>query len=272
MCGAVSVDDRRRDGRHPRVVTGSARPPNDPGQYDDLAAAWEDPHGPLAMLTWLAANRAALIPPATRPGAVLLDLACGGGLLAPAAARLGYRHVGVDVTESALRIAAARGVGVVRGDVARLPVADAVADVVLAGEILEHVPDPAVVVTEAARVLRPGGTLLLDSIAATRLARLVAVTLAERLPGGPPPGIHDPDLFVDRGAVVRAAALAGVPLHLHGLRPSLPGWFAWALRRRDTVPIRRTRSTAVLFAAVGRKAGTAGTAGTADRTTGAVRP
>lgn len=254
--GVARRMDGERAGRHARVVPSPVRPLNDPGQYDDLATTWEDPYGPLAMLAWLAASRASLIPPAARPGALLLDLACGGGLLAPAATRLGYRHVGIDLTRSALTVAAGRGVSVVQGDVGRLPVADAVADVVLAGEVLEHVPDPAAVVTEAARVLRPGGTLVIDSIAATRLARWVAVTLAERLPGGPPRGIHDPDLFVDRAVLVRAAALAGVPLHLHGLRPSTTGWIAWAVRRREVVPIRRTRSTAVLFAGVGRKAGT----------------
>ena len=47
-------------------------------------------------------------------------------------------------------------------------------------------------------MLRPGGTLVLDTIAATRCAELVTVTMGERIPGGAPPGIHDPALFVDR--------------------------------------------------------------------------
>ena len=230
--------------------------PNDPHQYDGIVGGWEDPHGPLSMLHWLAAARAELIPPATRPGAVLVDLGCGGGLLAPAAAGLGYRHVGVDVTASGLRVAARRGVTAVQGDVRHVPLADAVADVVVAGEILEHVTDPAAVVAHATRVLHPGGTLVVDTIARTRLARFVAVTLAERLPAGPPPGIHDPALLVDRAALVAAAAAGGVALRLHGLRPSLPGYLAWLARRRDLVAMRRTRDSSILVAGAGRKAGT----------------
>jgi 2-polyprenyl-6-hydroxyphenyl methylase/3-demethylubiquinone-9 3-methyltransferase len=233
------------------------RPRNDPAQYDDLAAAWEDPRGPFAMLGWLAAARATLIPPAARPDAVLLDLACGGGLLAPSVARLGYRHVGFDLSGTALAIATRRGVTAIRADVTRLPVADAVADVVVAGEILEHVADPAGVVAEAARALRPGGTLVVDTIADTALARLVAVRLAERVRGGPPPGLHDPALLVDRAALVRTAAEHGIALRLTGLRPSARGWLRWLAGRPGNVAMHPTRSTAVLFTGVGRKAGSA---------------
>jgi 2-polyprenyl-6-hydroxyphenyl methylase/3-demethylubiquinone-9 3-methyltransferase len=68
---------------------------NDPAQYDELADQWWEPAGDFAMLHWLAASRAEHIPPAPRPGALLVDLACGGGLMAPHAAALGYRHVGI---------------------------------------------------------------------------------------------------------------------------------------------------------------------------------
>lgn len=229
---------------------------NDPAQYDDLAAAWDSPDGPFAMLAWLAESRLALIPPASRDGSLLVDLACGGGLLAPGVARLGHRHVGVDVSARSLRVARRRGVRAVRGDVTRVPLADGVADVVVAGEILEHVPDPGAVLVEAGRLLRPGGALVLDAIADTALARLVAVGLAERVRGGPPPGIHDPALFVDRSALVRSAAEVGIDLRLHGVRPSGPGYLGWLLGARRTVPMRRSAMTAVLFAGVGRKAGT----------------
>src|SRR5260370_15252165 len=63
-------------------VTGvPRRPRNDPKQYDDLAGQWWEPYGLFAMLHWLAAARARMMPPAARPGAVLVDLGCGGGAL-----------------------------------------------------------------------------------------------------------------------------------------------------------------------------------------------
>jgi 2-polyprenyl-6-hydroxyphenyl methylase/3-demethylubiquinone-9 3-methyltransferase len=142
---------------------------------------------------------------------------------------------------------------VVRGSVLAVPLADGCADVVVAGEILEHVEDDVAVLAECARLLRPGGTLVLDSIADTRLARVVAVRLAERLPGGPPPGIHDPALFVDRRRLLAAADRLGLELRLVGLRPSLRDLVAWRRRRRRTVRMLPLPTTAVLFAGYGTK-------------------
>ena len=230
-------------------------PRNDVRQYEAMAREWWQPYGAFAMLRWIAAARAALLPPAPRAGALLADLGCGAGLLAPHAARLGYRHIGVDLVGTSLRMAAEHGVLPVRADVQRLPLADGVADAVSAGEILEHVPDLPAAVGEACRVLRPGGTLVLDTIAATRLARLVAVTIAERIPGAAPPGIHDPALFVDRDELVALAATHGVRLTLRGMRPPLLGMLRW-LARRDCDPrMQPTRSTAVLFQGYGTKEG-----------------
>jgi len=237
-----------------RATTGpAARARNDPAQYDDLVGQWWEPRGALAMLHWIAEARAALVPPATRPGAVLVDVGCGGGLLAPHLAGSGYRHVGVDLCASALGLASDHGVAAVRGDARSLPVADGAADVVSAGEILEHVTDLGAAVAEACRVLRPGGTLVIDTIAATRIARVLAVGVAERVPGGAPPGIHDPALFVDRRELVAHAARHGVALELRGLRPGALALLAWRAGRRERVPMVRTRSTAVLFQGVGVK-------------------
>jgi 2-polyprenyl-6-hydroxyphenyl methylase / 3-demethylubiquinone-9 3-methyltransferase len=224
---------------------------NDPAQYDELARFWWDPRGVFAMLHWLAAARGALIPAPARPGAVLVELGCGAGLLAPHVH--GYRHVGVDVTASALAQAARHGVVPVRADVTAVPLRDGCADVVAAGEILEHVSDLPAAVREACRLLRPGGLLVIDTIAATPIARFVAVTLAERLPGGAPRGIHDPILFVDRAVLVRECARHGVRLRLRGIRPSVPGFLRWLARRADAVAMVPAPTTAVLFQAVGRR-------------------
>ncbi|MBO4210065.1 methyltransferase domain-containing protein [Micromonospora echinofusca] len=222
----------------PRVL-----PRNDPRQYDDLVDEWWRPDGAFAMLHWLATARAALVPPARRPGALLVDVGCGAGLLAPHLAGRGYRHVGVDLTRSALAQAATHGVTVVNGDAAALPLADGCADVVTAGELLEHVPDWRAAVAEACRVLAPGGTLVLDTLNATALSRLLAVRVAE-LFRGVPRGIHDPRLFVDSRALVAECARHGVRLRIRGVRPTVVGTGRWLLGRAYPALARRTGRTA----------------------------
>jgi 2-polyprenyl-6-hydroxyphenyl methylase / 3-demethylubiquinone-9 3-methyltransferase len=237
-------------------VTALQRERNDLAQYDDLVDEWWRPDGEFAALHWLAAARVPHIPPAAGDGAVLVDLACGGGLMAPHVAPLGYRHVGVDVGLSGLRLARAHGVLPVRGSVLQVPLADGCADVVVAGEILEHVEDDVTVLEECARLLRPGGTLVLDALADTRLSVLINVHLLERLPGGPPRGLHDPRLFVDRRRLLAAADRLGLDLRLVGLRPAMREAIPWALGRRPAVSMKPTRWTGSVFAGYGRKRAT----------------
>ncbi len=229
------------------------RPRNDPLQYDDLAGLWWDPRGRFAMLHWIAEARAQLVPIAVRQDSLLLDLACGGGVLAPHLVGKGHRHVGVDLSSLALLQAGGKGLAPVRGDVGRLPFADEVADVVVAGEVLEHVTDLPGVLAEACRVLRPGGTLVLDTIADTWWGRFSTITVGERMPAGPPRRLHDPAFYVDRARLVRLAAGHGVDLELAGLRLGATDYLLWLVGRRETVRMRSTRSTAGLFQASGRK-------------------
>ncbi|SDD00598.1 2-polyprenyl-6-hydroxyphenyl methylase / 3-demethylubiquinone-9 3-methyltransferase [Glycomyces harbinensis] len=225
--------------------------PNDPGLYERLAGEWWRPRGVFAMLHWLAAARAELIPPAR--GAVLVDLGCGAGLLAPHLEGRGYAHVGVDRSAAALRQAASHGVHSVLGDVCAVPLADGCADVVVAGEILEHVPDLAGAVAEACRLLRPGGLLVVDTLAATMLCRWLAIGLAERIPRYAVRGVHDPALLVDRDALVAECARHGVELTLRGIRPSVADFLRWAAGRGESVRMLPVATTAVLFQAWGRK-------------------
>jgi 2-polyprenyl-6-hydroxyphenyl methylase/3-demethylubiquinone-9 3-methyltransferase len=235
-----------------RLVPVLTRPRNDPGQYDDLAAEWWRPRGAFAPLHWVAKARAALVPQATRADAVLLDVCCGGGLLAPHVMDKGYRHVGVDIGESAVHIAKQHGVATARGDVTRLPVRDNAADVVVAGECFEHVPDLDTMVAEIARVLRPGGLLVGDTLNDTRVSTTVMVTVAERMPFVPS-GIHDPALFVAPERLQRLSARHGIDLKVRGLRPSVLDALAWQARLKGEVRMLPMRWTGVLYQAVGVK-------------------
>lgn len=226
---------------------------NDVRQYDDLAGEWWRPGGAFTMLHGIAAARGRLVPPATRAGAVLVDVGCGAGLLAPHVAGKGYRHVGVDLVTSALAQAADHGVIPVRGDAKRLPLVDGCADVVSAGELLEHVTDLRSVLAEVCRILRPEGLLLVDTLNDTRLSRLLAVTAAERLPGAAPKGIHNPLLFVDPSVLVEECARHGVALRVRGVRPALGAALRWLVTGNGQIPIVLTWSTAVLYQAFGVK-------------------
>ncbi len=229
------------------------RAPNDPRQYDDLAGEWWRADGVFSMLHWLAGARGRLVPPAERPGAVLVDLGCGGGLLSPYVAGKGYRHVGVDLTRSALEQAADHGVTALQADVVHLPLADGCADVVTAGELLEHVVDVRAVIAEACRLLRPGGLFVVDTLNATTTSRFVAVTLGERCYGGAVRGIHDPNLFVPPRVLLDECSRHGVRLRIRGIRPAIPKFLRFLITKRGVVPIVPTRSVAVLYQAAGVK-------------------
>lgn len=232
--------------RDPKVL------PNDPGLYDDLADEWWKPRGAFAPLHWLATSRAALVPQADRSGSVLLDLGCGGGLLAPRILAKGHHHVGADIGASATRISRSHGIDVVRSDVAALPFASGTVDVVVAGEILEHVHDLEGVVAEIGRVLRPNGVLICDTLADTRRCAFWLVTVGERLPVVPR-GVHDPALFVDPARLQRMCADVGIELEVNGLRPTVMHLLPWLFRRRDEVVMRPCRSVAMVYQGFGVK-------------------
>jgi 2-polyprenyl-6-hydroxyphenyl methylase / 3-demethylubiquinone-9 3-methyltransferase len=221
-------------------------------KFASRAAEWWDPRGAFRTLHDINTLRldyiAERVPLA---GARVLDVGCGGGLLAPHVA--GYRHVGVDLTESALAVAAAHRIEPARADAADLPFEDASFDVVVAGEVLEHVTDLEGVVAEATRVLRPGGTFVCDTINRTAFARLTLVTIGERLRGGPPLGCHDPALFVPPRRLQELCARGGVDLAVHGLAPHPLEYVGFLARRRAAVRMVRTRSLAAVYQGVGVK-------------------
>jgi len=115
-------------------------------------------------------------------GERVLDVGCGEGRFAGELLDLGAQVVGIDVAEEPLRRARARhpelDVRLV-GDAGPWPLQDASFDIVWAGEVIEHVADTSAWLSEARRVLRSGGSLVLSTPAHERLT-LLASALSRR--------------------------------------------------------------------------------------------
>jgi 2-polyprenyl-3-methyl-5-hydroxy-6-metoxy-1,4-benzoquinol methylase len=94
-------------------------------------------------------------------GRRLLEVGCASGAVLEAAAQEGWKVQGVEYSEDAAREATEHGVPVHVGGLEDAKLPDASQDVVFMGDVLEHVPDPAVTLKEVARVLAPGGALAL---------------------------------------------------------------------------------------------------------------
>lgn len=192
--------------------------------------------------------------------ASVLDVGCGTGevIFRLAAKYPQASFVGVDLEEPHLERARARCAEF--GDRVRFETGDATAlgfdaasfDLAVCRHVLQAVPDPAVVLAEIARVLRPGGTLVGDTLNDTALAKALLVTVAERLPFVPA-GIHDPDLFVAPERLQRICHDHGIDLRVRGLRPSVLDALAWQARLKREVRMLPTRWTGVLYQAVGVK-------------------
>lgn len=189
---------------------------NDLEIYERAASSWWDPRArEFRSLRAIQAARAARLVRVWGErvrGARIADLGCGGGNLSDPLRAQGAHVIGVDRSAASLDAARAhvlREPGrsracFVRGDVAAAPLATASCDFVLLGDVVEHVEQPADVLAEAARLLRPGGELFVSTLNATRRARWLAVRLAEGV-GLVPRGTHDPRLFL---APARLIALA----------------------------------------------------------------
>jgi 2-polyprenyl-6-hydroxyphenyl methylase/3-demethylubiquinone-9 3-methyltransferase len=185
----------------------------------------------------------------------VLDVGCGGGFLAEEVARLGARVVGVDPSAASLDVArrhAARerlDITYRHGRGEDIPCDDASVDVVLCCDVLEHVDLVGAVVREIARVLRPGGVFLFDTINRTAASRLVVIKLMQewRWSSWVPRDLHDWAKFITPDELRRELVTAGLTQHdLVGL---VPGVGPLAMVRA----IRARKRGAITYGAFGRR-------------------
>ena len=171
-----------------------------------------------------------------------LDIGCGGGLLAEEFACLGCAVVGVDPSVESLATArahaASQGLAIgyqcAMGEA--LPLVDEGFDIVYCCDVLEHVTDWRQVIAETARVLKPGGTYLYDTINRTHRSRLLVIKLLQewRWTALMPPRLHDWHMFIRPTELRQELEHHGlVPGGLTGLKPRAnPLRLAGTLRRR----------------------------------------
>jgi 2-polyprenyl-6-hydroxyphenyl methylase/3-demethylubiquinone-9 3-methyltransferase len=183
-------------------------------KFSALAHRWWDPEGefrPLhdinpLRLDWIAAH-------AALDGAAVLDVGCGGGILAEAMARRGARVTGIDLSEKALRVAKLHLTEshlAVRYEKSSVEDFAGEFDVVTCMELLEHVPEPASMVAACARLVRPGGQVFFSTINRNPKSYLFAVVGAEYVLGLLPKGTHDYQRFIKPSELSRWSRDAGL--------------------------------------------------------------
>ena len=169
-------------------------------KFSALAHQWWDLQGEFAALHQINPLRLDWIDGACRlNGQRVLDVGCGGGILADAMARRSADVLGIDLAEKSLKVAQLHALETQTPHVAyRCVSAEALSeempgafDVVTCMEMLEHVPDPASVVAACARLVRPGGWVFFSTINRNAKSFLLAIVGAEYVANMVPRGTHE---------------------------------------------------------------------------------
>jgi 2-polyprenyl-6-hydroxyphenyl methylase/3-demethylubiquinone-9 3-methyltransferase len=200
MCAAVNVD-------HAEV-----------SKFEQLASRWWDPNSEFKPLHEINPLRLDYID--ARAGLkdkAVLDVGCGGGILAESMAARGAKVTGIDMGEAPLEVARLHllesGQQV---EYRRIPVEELAAeipakfDVVTCMEMLEHVPDPASVIAACATLVKPGGQVFFSTINRNPKSYLFAIVGAEYILRMLPKGTHDFAKFIRPSELNRWARKAGL--------------------------------------------------------------
>ncbi len=222
-------------------------------KFQAMAAEWWDPQGKFKPLHMLNPCRLDYIvtqvaaehdrdPRGERPfeGLRILDIGCGGGLLAEPMARLGAQVVGVDAAERNIPVAQAHaaqsGLEIdYRHATAEALVEDGEApfDAVLNMEVVEHVADPPGYLRACHDLLRPGGIMVCSTINRNLKSYAMAIVGAERVMRWLPVGTHEWSKFITPGELYEMLRGAGLdPVDRTGFVFNPLTW-GWRLSERD---------------------------------------
>lgn len=200
------------------IISSMNADPSELKKFSDLAHRWWDPTSefrPLheinpLRLEWINAR----VPLA---GKTVVDIGCGGGILAESIAKKGATVTGIDLSEKALKVADLHslesGVAVRYELIAAEELALREAgkyDVVTCMEMLEHVPDPAAIVKACATLVKPGGHVFFSTLNRNPKSYLFAILGAEYILRLLPRGTHDYAKFITPAELSQHSRNAGL--------------------------------------------------------------
>jgi len=193
--------------------------PAELAKFSALAHRWWDPTSEFRPLHEINPLRLAHIEMLAGglEGKSVVDVGCGGGILAEAMAGRGAQVTGIDLADKPLKVAMLHGTETGSRVDYRLISAEALAveapetyDVVTCMEMLEHVPEPASTIAACARMCKPGGWVFFSTINRNPKSFLFAIVGAEYVLGLLPKGTHEYARFIrpsELAADCRAAGL-----------------------------------------------------------------
>ena len=189
-------------------------------KFSALAHRWWDPNSEFKPLHAINPLRLGWIQSFVNlEGKKVVDVGCGGGILAESISQAGANTTGIDLSEKALKVAELHALEVGANLTYRLISAEALADeqaeqydVVTCMEMLEHVPDPASVVRACAKLCKPGGTLFFSTLNRNPKSYLFAIIGAEYVLKLLPKGTHEYTKFIKPSELVAFTREAGLEM------------------------------------------------------------
>lgn len=190
-------------------------------KFSELAHRWWDPESEFRPLHQINPLRLEWIDRlAPLEGRAVLDVGCGGGILADAMARKGANVLGIDLASKALKVAQLHAL---EAETPRVQYREVSAeqlaeecpesfDVVTCMEMLEHVPDPSSVVRACARLVKPGGWVFFSTINRNPKSFLFAIVGAEYVLQLLPKGTHEYAKFIKPSELAAYCRAAGLEL------------------------------------------------------------
>ncbi len=189
-------------------------------KFSALAHRWWDPNSEFKPLHAINPLRLGWIKSFVNlEGKKVVDIGCGGGILAESISKCGADTTGIDLSEKALKVAELHALEVGAKLTYRSIAAEALADeqpeqydVVTCMEMLEHVPDPASVVRACAKLCKPGGTLFFSTLNRNPKSYLFAIIGAEYILKLLPKGTHEYAKFIKPSELVAFTRHAGLEM------------------------------------------------------------